>query len=76
MEQFLEQVYNGFIAMGSDKCDVNEVVAQLSKFVPEVKDKESLTKYICDNAEMLKHVSISSPFLWRIPGNTGSSGFW
>lgn len=55
MENFLEQVYNGYIAMGSDKCDVDTVVAELGKFVPEVKDKESLTKYICDNAEMLKH---------------------
>lgn len=55
MEQFLEQVYNGFIAMGNDKCNVDEVVAQLGKFVPEVKDKESLTKYICDNAENLKN---------------------
>lgn len=55
MEQFLEQVYNGFIAMGNDKCDVDEVVKQLGKYVPEVKDKESLTKYICDNAENLKN---------------------
>lgn len=55
MEDFLEQVYNGYIAMGNDKCDVDTVVAELGKFVPEVKDKESLTKYICDNAEMLKH---------------------
>jgi hypothetical protein len=55
MEDFLEQVYNGVIAMGSDKCNVDEVVAQLGKFVPEVTDKESLTKYICDNAENLKH---------------------
>ena len=55
MENFLEQVYNGYISMGSDKCDVDEVIAQLSKFVPEVKDKESLTKYICDNAENLKN---------------------
>lgn len=55
MENFLEQVYNGYIAMGSDKCDVDEVIAQLNKFVPEVTDKESLTKYICDNAENLKN---------------------
>lgn len=55
MENFLEQVYNGFIAMGNDKCDVDEVVARLGKHVPEVTDKESLTKYICDNAELLKH---------------------
>lgn len=55
MENFLEQVYNGFIAMGNDKCNVDEVVAQLGKFVPEVKDKASLTKYICDNAENLKN---------------------
>lgn len=55
MENFLEQVYNGIIAMGSDKCNVDEVVKQLSKYVPEVTDKESLTKYICDNVENLKN---------------------
>ena len=55
MEDFLEQVYNGVIAMGSDKCNVDAVVAELSKFIPEVTDKESLTKFICDNAENLKH---------------------
>ena len=55
MESFLEQVYNGYISMGSDKCNVDEVIAQLGQFVPEVKDKASLTKYICDNAENLKN---------------------
>lgn len=55
MEDFLEQVFNGTIAMGADKCNVDEVIAQLSKFVPEVTDKDSLVKYICDNAENLKH---------------------
>ena len=62
IENFLEQVYNGIIAMGSDKCNVDEVVKQLSKYVPEVTDKESLTKYICDNVENLKndHTPVAS----------------
>lgn len=55
MEGFLEQVYNGTIAMGSDKCDIDEVISQLGKYVPEVTDRESLTKYICDNVENLKY---------------------
>ena len=41
--------------MGPATCNVDAVVQQLGKFVPEVTDKDSLVKYICDNAEALKH---------------------
>ena len=55
MEGFLEHVFNGEITMGPATCNVDAVVQQLGKFVPEVTDKDSLVKYICDNAEALKH---------------------
>jgi hypothetical protein len=55
MEDFLEQVYNGVIAMGSDKCNVDVVISEISEFVPSITDRASLTSYICDNVERLKY---------------------
>lgn len=55
MEKFLNDVFDGEITMGPTKCNIDLVVNQLGKFISEVKDRESLTKYICDNAEALKH---------------------
>lgn len=61
MEDFLEQVYNGVITMGSDKCNVDTVIAEISQFVPEIKDRKSLSEYICNNAERLKHDHMPVP---------------
>ena len=55
MVDFLDQVYNGAITMGSDKCNIKKVIAEMNRFVPEITDQMSLTNYICDNAEQLKH---------------------
>jgi hypothetical protein len=55
MEDFLNSVFDGEITMCPAKCNVDAVVQQLGRFVPEVVDRESLTNYICDNAEALKH---------------------
>lgn len=55
MVDFLNSVFDGQITMGPAKCNVDLVVQQLGRFVPEVTDRASLTRYICDNAEALKH---------------------
>ena len=55
MEGFLEHVFDGEIDLKGLKCNVDLVVETLGKYVPEVKDRESLVKYLCDNAESLKH---------------------
>ena len=55
MEGFLDHVFDGEIDMKGVKCDVNKVVEVLGQYIPEVKDRASLTKYICDGAEKLKN---------------------
>jgi hypothetical protein len=55
MEGFLEHVFDGEYDIKGKKCDVDQVIAVLGQYVPEVKDRASLVKYICDGAEKLKN---------------------
>lgn len=55
MEGFLEHVFDGEFDIKGKKCDVDQVVAVLGQYVPEVTDRASLVKYICDGAEKLKN---------------------
>ena len=55
MEGFLDHVFDGEIDLKGKKCDVDQVVAVLGQYVPEVTDRASLTKYLCDGAEKLKN---------------------
>lgn len=55
MEGFLDHVFDGEIDLKGRTCNVDQVVAVMNKYVPEVTDRASLTKYLCDGAERLKN---------------------
>ena len=62
MVNFLYDVYDGKITMGSNRCNVDAVIQQLKQYIPEVTDKNSLTNYICNNVMELKnnHAPVAS----------------
>ena len=55
MEGFLDHVFDGEIDQKGKKCDVDQVIAVVSQYLPEIKDRASLTKHLCDGAERLKN---------------------